>query len=95
MVIDINEQDVDGLVMSTFSITVGAAPAVQAPVVPGDMTGDGKVDLMDVIRLWKFLNDVGVPADGANCDITGDMTINREDVIRLQQYIADPTVEIH
>lgn len=71
-----------------------AAPTVK-PNVAGDITGDGAVDLMDVVRLQKYIADWDVAVDEARCDVNGDGAVNVIDVIRLQRYISEADVEIY
>lgn len=59
-------------------------------VVWGDATGDGTVDISDVIRIAQYLVDeegIVTVADGA--DANGDSDINISDVILLAQYLVD------
>jgi hypothetical protein len=60
----------------------------------GDVTGDGDVNICDVIRL---ANHVGFPADPSYypaddnlADVTGDVDVNICDVIRLANHVGFP-----
>ena len=55
----------------------------------GDVTGDGNVNLSDVVRLLKFVSDWDVTVVEANCDVTGDGKITLSDVVRLLKYVSD------
>lgn len=63
--------------------------------IPGDITGDGSVDIMDVIRLQKHISGWPVTADDSRCDTTGDGIVNVMDVIRLQKFISGWNVDLH
>ena len=62
--------------------------------LPGDMTGDGKVNAMDLIRLKRYLGgeDVELCADG---DVNNDGKTNALDLIRLKRFLGGENVEIH
>ena len=62
--------------------------------IPGDMTGDGKVNIMDLIRLRKHLAGDSVDIDLSNADVTGDGKVNVMDLIRLRKYLAGDDVEL-
>lgn len=57
-------------------------------VEPGDVTGDGVINGMDLLRLGKYLAgwDVEIDKDGA--DVTGDGKVNGMDLLRLGKYFA-------
>ena len=60
---------------------------------PGDLNGDGKVNVMDLIRLKRYLAD-GTEVVG-NADVNGDGKVNVMDLIRLKRYIAGEVVDIY
>ena len=53
----------------------------------GDISGDGKVNTMDLIRLMKYLSGENVELAPGSADITGDGKINTMDLIRLMKLI--------
>ena len=61
--------------------------------VPGDLNGDGKVNVMDLIRLKRHIAD-GTEVVG-NADVNGDGKVNVMDLIRLKRYIAGEVVDIY
>ena len=61
--------------------------------IPGDLNGDGKVNVMDLIRLKRYLAD-GTEVVG-NADVNGDGKVNVMDLIRLKRYIAGEVVDIY
>ena len=60
---------------------------------PGDLNGDGKVNVMDLIRLKRHIAD-GTEVVG-NADVNGDGKVNVMDLIRLKRYIAGEAVDIY
>ena len=75
----------------TFTLDV----TVLAPArVPGDVTGDGKVNLSDVVRLLKYVSKWDVTINEANSDVTGDGKINLSDVVRLLKYVSNWDVSL-
>ena len=60
--------------------------------IPGDVTGDGKVNGMDLVRLRKYLAGDSVEIDLSNADVTGDGKVNGMDLIRLRKFLAGDNV---
>jgi len=60
----------------------------------GDISGDGKVEVSDVIKMLQLLasSDVSVldEAQRTAADVTGDGKVDVSDAIRILQYIANP-----
>lgn len=88
-VIDENDNDV------ILNITDGSVRVITYQ--PGDVTGDGRVNARDLVRLSQYISD-GCKTDpeGYNaevvegaCDVTGDGRVNARDLIKLSQYISD------
>jgi hypothetical protein len=58
----------------------------------GDGNGDGKVDILDLVRLRKYIMRDTSDIDSANSDVTGDGLVNSQDLVRMRKYLAgDPT----
>ena len=64
------------------------------PYIPGDINGDGKVNIFDVIRLLKKVTGESVETF-ANTDVNHDGKVNIFDVIRLLKYVTGEQVEVH
>ena len=62
--------------------------------LPGDVTGDGKVNGFDLIRLRKYLAGEDVKIEAVNADVNGDGKVNGMDLIRLRRYLAGADVEL-
>lgn len=56
--------------------------------LPGDVTGDGKVNRMDLLRLGKYFSGWDVEIDETGSDVTGDGKVNRMDLLRLGKYFS-------
>ena len=63
-------------------------------IIPGDMTGDGKVNIFDVVRLLKHVTGESVKLE-ADPDVTGDGKDNIFDVVRLLKYVTGEDVILH
>ena len=62
---------------------------VTEPVLLGDVTDDGKVNVADVTRLRQYLaGQPGKTINADHADVTGDGKINVADVTRLRRYLA-------
>lgn len=66
----------------------------EADSLSGDINGDGKVNIFDVIRLLKKVTGEVVETF-ANTDVNGDGKVNIFDVIRLLKKVTGEAVEIH
>ena len=64
--------------------------------IPGDINGDGIVNMKDVTRLVNYLNDnESYEVIKKALDVNGDGVVSIKDVTRLVEYLNDNTVEIH
>ncbi|MCR5636554.1 MAG: dockerin type I repeat-containing protein [Clostridiales bacterium] len=71
----------------------GAAPAykIMDSVTVGDLSGDKKVEMTDVVELQRIiakLAEITNSADRLAADTNGDGIINMEDVTTMQKYVA-------
>jgi DNA-directed RNA polymerase subunit RPC12/RpoP len=58
--------------------------------IPGDISGDGNVDLNDVEKLFQFVSGQGTGLENIEvADVTGDDVIDLKDVTRLFQLITE------
>ena len=65
-----------------------------APVIPGDVTGDGVVTRSDLLRLAKYFSGFEVEIDSAAADVTGDGEVTRSDLLRLAKYFSGFDVKL-
>ena len=64
--------------------------------IPGDINGDGIVNMKDVTRLVNYLNDnEAYEVIKKALDVNGDGVVSIKDVTRLVEYLNDNTVEIY
>ena len=78
----------------TVSITVGD-PTPPTPPTPevtlGDLNGDGKINILDLIVLQRYLAEL-IEFDAgqlAAADLNGDGKVNSLDMILLERYLAE------
>lgn len=65
-------------------------PCSQTGYLPGDITGEGTVNMADVARLYAHIKGTGILSEenGADrCDLNGDGQVNMSDVSRLYAHI--------
>ncbi len=60
----------------------------------GDVTEDGTIDIMDVLRLAKLIAGWDVQTDELALDVTGDGNTDIMDVLRLAKYLAGWSVDV-
>lgn len=56
-------------------------------VVSGDCNGDNEVNLLDMIRLKKYLADKATEIVSVNADMTGDNTLDSNDLVELRKLL--------
>ena len=78
-------------VTASVEITVNGEAAT---TLPGDITADGNVNIMDVIRLLKKVSGWDVTVNEAASDVTGDGKTDIMDVIRLLKYVSGWEVKL-
>ena len=57
-------------------------------MLPGDVTGDGTVDIADLIRLQKYLYGGIITVDTDASDMNGDDVVDLIDYIQLQKALV-------
>ena len=76
-------------VLLTASVTVSGDAGLGefALQLAGDLSGDGNVDTMDLIRLMKYISGVEVDVAPGTADVNGDGRENTMDLIRLMKIV--------
>ena len=86
-IINVEEEPIE------FAAVAGQVTVVSR--VPGDVTGDGKVGTVDVLRLLKYVNGQDVSIVEGSGDVTGDGKVGTADVLRLLKFVNGQDVEIN
>lgn len=68
-----------------FDIVNGYVEVVSS--IPGDINGDTKVNMKDIVLLQQYLNGWNVSVDETSANVNGDASINMKDIVLLQQYL--------
>ena len=58
-------------------------------VALGDVSGDGNINILDLVQIANYVLDVSVPQYECAADFTGDGTINILDLVQIANYILD------
>ena len=76
-------------VLLTASVTVSGDAGLGefALQLAGDLSGDGNVNTMDLIRLMKYISGVEVDVAPGTADVNGDGRENTMDLIRLMKIV--------
>lgn len=77
----------NGLVDKEFLIKNGTVQIGQYR--PGDINGDGKVNVDDALLLLNYVCDLRKDEVKGNPDVNGDDAVNNKDVVILLRYIAE------
>ena len=77
-------------VMCEYGFAVTKIETDKADTPTGDITGDNKVDVTDLIRLKKYIAD-NTTALAGDADLNGDNKVDILDLIRLKKIIAGET----
>lgn len=71
------------------------ACTTEAPAaILGDVNSDGEVNMKDVTRLVKYLNEQPVDIDMTAADTNGDEVVNMKDLTRLLKHLNDSSVSL-
>lgn len=66
-----------------------AAVSTGTPAVPGDLNGDGEVNLKDVVLLRRYIaGGWNTELNEASADLNGDGSVNLKDAVLLRRFIA-------
>ena len=73
-----------------FDLAPGTVKLV--PHTAGDANGDGEVDIIDLIRLRKYLVGAEPQIVEGNTDVNADTTVDLLDLVRMRKYFAQQDV---
>ena len=81
--LDITDLDVNNV---DFSVTSGGVTVANS--IPGDVNGDGRVAIADVVTLKRYLAGMDVEIDPVAADVNGDGKQTIADVVLIMRYLA-------
>ena len=55
----------------------------------GDVTGDGNINILDLVQITSLILEVSTPAFECAADFTGDGNVNILDLVQIANYILD------
>ena len=55
----------------------------------GDVTGDGIVNILDLVQVVNLILEISTPAYECAADFTGDGTVNILDLVQIANYVLD------
>jgi hypothetical protein len=55
----------------------------------GDVTGDGNINILDLVQIANYILDVSTPAYACAADFTGDGNVNILDLVQIANFILD------
>ena len=83
------------LTLLVSCLSVGGALSVSAAeLIPGDVNGNGRVNVQDLAALQRHLNGWDITVDTAAADVNADDKVNVKDLGLLQQYLNDYEVTL-
>ena len=81
--------------MAAVTVAASLTGVSSFALTPGDINGDGKVDVKDLVRLMRVLaGDKNIESDPVMNDTNGDTKVDTKDLIRLMKYLSGQDVEI-
>ena len=55
----------------------------------GDVTGDGNINILDLVQISNYILNVSVPVYVCSADFTGDGNVNILDLVQIANFILD------
>ena len=92
-IVTLTDPDITDKDENDFSYVIESGKVTVIKYLKGDINGDGKVSVKDLVRLQSYILDKSVVVFG-NPDTNGDEKVSVKDLVRLQKYILDKSVEI-
>lgn len=94
--VDYDERDIIDQNKSNVKVNIQNGSVRIVTYKPGDVTGDKRINTLDLIKLSQYISDRGVDPNGYNAvinesaaDVNDDGRINPLDLILISQYISD------
>ena len=58
-------------------------------VVPGDVNGDGTINIIDIVQIANYILDLSTPNYECAADINDDGTVNIIDIVQIANFILE------
>ena len=84
----VTQVPMDVLAENRSSVSTDINDYLQESRLPGDVNGDGKVDLKDILALKQCIND-GTGSGNLNADANEDGTVDANDLELVKGYVAE------
>ena len=94
VIVTLTDSDITNGMENDFTCVIQGGKITVYSFLPGDLNGDGKVTVKDLVRLQRYILDRSVEIFG-NPDTNGDGKITVKDLVRLQRYILDRSIVIY
>ena len=89
-----NQEDIYNIEDQDVKLNVINGSVTVLTCVPGDINGDGSVNMRDLTRFFQYLANWDVEVNTVVLDVNGDGNVNMRDLTRLFQYLANWDVQI-
>lgn len=75
--------------LEDLEFDVSPAAVVISSALPGDVNGDDGIDILDLVRMRKYLVNSSTPINEINADLDGDGTVALRDLVLLRKLLVD------
>lgn len=89
-----NEDNVFDNTFRNIAFAVKSGTLTVYDHIAGDINGDAKVNMKDLVLLQQYINGWDVDVDERFADVNGDGSVNMKDLVLLQQFINGWEVEL-
>ena len=75
--------------LNDIPVTINNGSVTIIDYIPGDINGDGTIDLKDVTLVRRLVTGYSVTANKLAADVNGDGEITMKDVVLIRRYVVD------
>lgn len=75
--------------LNDIPVTINNGSVTIIDYIPGDINGDGTIDLKDVTLVRRLVTGYGITANKLAADVNGDGEITMKDVVLIRRYVVD------
>ena len=75
--------------LNDIPVTINNGNITIIDYIPGDINGDGTVDLKDVTLVRRLVTGYNVTANKLAADVNGDGEVTMKDVVLIRRYVVD------